>query len=87
MKAFFGSDPYRTELDVLRERMEKAGENVDALKDQLYNVLNRWDLCKLQLAEKDRQIISLQTVIENLRERINEKDEMIDEYQRRSNTD
>ena len=72
--ALLGRNPYRQELDELKEKYEKAGENVKSLRGMYCDVVERWTVA-------DKQAKSLQALVENLRERIREKDEQIKEYQ------
>ncbi|MBQ9646108.1 MAG: hypothetical protein IJV24_07110 [Prevotella sp.] len=78
--ALMGRNPYREELDEVKERYEQAADNVRSLQDMYYSALEKW-------TEADRQAKSLQALTENLRERIREKDEMMEqmreEYQQR----
>jgi len=79
--ALCGSDPFRTELEEARERLEKAGENMRSLQDQLYAALNHWDGCQMKLEEANKaleaatetaackQLKSMQRLVENLREK------------------
>lgn len=68
--ALFGNNPYQMELDRVREEYEKTAEKVTQL-DDLY-----WAF-KEQLATAEKQVASYQTLVENLRERLKEKDEQI----------
>ena len=68
--AILGRNPYLEELDKLREQYNKAAQNVEALQDMYYDAIDRWN-------ESDKQAKLLQALVENLRERIREKDEMI----------
>lgn len=78
--ALLGRNPYREELDGLQEKYDEAEQNVASLRDMYYSVVERW-------AEADKQAMSLQALVENLRERIREKDatmeEMRLEYEKR----
>jgi len=73
--ALFGRNPYRQELDELKEKYEKAGENVKSLRGMYCDAVERW-------TEADKQAKSLQALVENLRERIREKDARLDEQER-----
>lgn len=72
--ALLGRNPYREELDGLKEKLEKAGENVEVMHGMYYSAVERW-------TEADKQVKSLQALVENLRERIREKDQMIEEME------
>lgn len=70
--ALAGRNPYQQELDELKEKYEKAGENVQSLRDMYCDAVERW-------TEADKQARSLQALVENLRERIREKDAELEE--------
>lgn len=87
--AICGRNPFAEEVADLKENLEKAGENVRGLQDQLYAALENWEsakrllsLNKERLAERDNQIASLQTLVENLRERIKDKEAELEEQGR-----
>jgi len=87
--AICGRNPFAEEVADLKEKLEKAGENVRGLQDQLFAALERWEsakrllsLNKERLAERDNQTASLQTLVENLRERIRDKDAELEEQGR-----
>ena len=73
--ALLGRNPYREELDELKEKYEKTGENVKSLRGMYCDVVERW-------TEADKQAKSLQALVENLRERIREKDAGLEEQER-----
>lgn len=89
--ALCGSDPFRTQLAEAREQLEKAAENISSLQDQLYAALNHWDGCQMKLEEANKaleaatetaackQLKSMQRLVENLRQRIKEKDAEIED--------
>ena len=74
LSALLGNNPYEAERDDLAAKLKKAGENLRGLNELYYNVLEKWE------AEK-KQIVSLQQLVENLRERIKDKDAVIDQLQ------
>lgn len=74
--AICGRNPFAEEVENLKEKLEKAGENTRGLQNQLYAALEKQD------AERDKQIASLQALVENLRDRIKEKDAEQDEQGR-----
>ena len=80
MAALCGRNPYNTELDELTDHYEKAAANVQELQEMYYNSLD------MQARIKE-QVDGYQTLTENLRERIGEKDELMErmkkEYQQR----
>jgi len=63
--ALRGRNPYQEELDGLKEKYEKAGENVRSLRGMYYGAVER-------LNEADKEVKQLQVLTENLRERIKE---------------
>jgi predicted nucleic acid-binding Zn-ribbon protein len=73
LAALLGNNPYLAERDELAEKLEKAGENVRGLNELYYNMVERWE------AER-KQMASLQQLVENLRERIADKDAAIAQY-------
>lgn len=73
LSALLGNNPYQAERDELRRQMEQAGENVRGMNELYYTVLEKWAANKSQLA-------SLQQLVENLRERIKDKDDAIAQY-------
>lgn len=99
--ALTGCDPFRDELEEKNSRLEKAAENVQSLQDQLYAALNKWnESAKMaeesskafeevseKLASERQRVHDYEVLIENLRERINEKDTLMDrmkkDYQQR----
>jgi len=63
--ALRGRNPYQEELDGLKEKYEKAGENVRILQNMYYDAAEKaWDAEKRESA--------LQQLTENLRKRIRE---------------
>lgn len=73
--ALLGRNPYRQELDELKDKYEKAGENVKSLRGMYCDAVELWTVA-------DKQAKSLQTLVENLRERIREKDAGLEEQGR-----
>lgn len=88
MKALFGLDPYREELEEAKQQLEKSAENLSAMQDQYYKALDNWGETQKALEESDatnkkllqrigtieKRAASSQVLVENLRERIKEKD-------------
>lgn len=70
LAALLGNNPYEAERDELAAKLEKADENVHGMNELYYTVLEKW-------AANKRQIASLQQLVENLRERIQDKDAAI----------
>ena len=75
--AQLGKDPFRCELDSLRNSYEKASEKIASLNDLYFEVVDKYDAIKKLVADKDAQVESLQGLVENLRQRIAEKDELM----------
>ena len=73
LSALLGNNPYEAERDELRRQMEQAAENVRGMNELYYTVLEKW-------AASKRQLASLQQLVENLRERIKDKDAAIAQY-------
>lgn len=73
LSALLGNNPYQEERDELRRQMEQAAENVRDMNELYYTVLEKW-------AANKRQLASLQQLVENLRERIKDKDDAIAQY-------
>lgn len=73
LSALLGNNPYEAERNELRRQMEQAAENVRGLNELYYTVLEKW-------AANKRQLASLQQLVENLRERIKDKDDAIAQY-------
>lgn len=73
LSALLGNNPYEAERDELATKLEKAGENYHQLNDLYYNMVERWEA-------KQKQIASLQQLVENLRERIRDKEAVIHQY-------
>lgn len=77
MKALFGLNPFKEEVDTLKEQLEKSAENMSAMQDQLYSALDKWNEATKNWESALVQVKSLQQLTENLRERIADKDKMI----------
>lgn len=75
LAALLGNNPYQAERDELRRQMEQAAENVERLRDMYCAACEKW-------AQGDKQMASLQQLVENLRERIKDKDAVIDQLQK-----
>jgi chromosome segregation ATPase len=74
LAALLGNNPYEAERDELAEKLAKADEHVHGLNELYYNMLEKWETDRKQLA-------SLQQLVENLRERIKDKDAVIEQLQ------
>lgn len=73
--ALLGRNPYQIELDEVKEKYEAAAENVNSLNDMYYKLLEKMDYAEKWIADYQR-------IIENLRERIKEKEEMLSQQDR-----
>lgn len=74
LSALLGNNPYEAERDELRRQMKQASENVERLRDMYCAACEKW-------AHGDKQVASLQQLVENLRERIADKDAVIEQLQ------
>jgi len=70
-----GRNPFAEEVADLKEKLEKAGENVRGLNEMYYSALEKWETAKKSAA-------SQQQLVENLRERIRDKDAELEEQGR-----
>jgi len=73
LSALLGNNPYQTEHDELRRQMEQASENVEQLRNMYCAACEKCE-------QGDKQVASLQQLVENLRERIAIKDTAIEQY-------
>lgn len=87
--AVCGKDPYREELDRVREEMKKAGENVAMLQGSFSIAHEKANNCeqllndyKCLLEKSDKQLVSYQRLTDNLRQRIADFQTRIKEYNR-----
>ena len=74
LSALLGNNPYQAERDKLRWQMEQAAENVERLRDMYCAACEKWE-------QGDKQATSLQQLVENLRERIKDKDAAINQME------
>lgn len=65
--AVTGSNPYQQELDEKDSQYNRTVENFTALQQQYFNALEKWE-------QAEKNACSLQQLVENLRQRIKEKD-------------
>lgn len=72
LTAFLGMDPYRQELEQVRSKYEETARDVRALHDLYY-------ICRGREEQASQQIVGLQKLVELLRDRIKEKDELIEQ--------
>jgi len=75
LAALLGNNPYEAERDELAAKLAKAAENVERLRDMYCAACEKW-------AQGDKQVASLQQLVENLRERIKDKDAAIEQLQK-----
>lgn len=75
LSALLGNNPYQAERDDLAAKLAKADENVRGLNELYYNMVERWEA-------EQKQTTSLQQLVENLRERIADKDAAIDQLKK-----
>lgn len=68
--ALTGNNPYQVELDQVREEYGRTADRVNQLEDFYYKALEKWD-------ESNGHIKDYQALVENLRERVAEKDATI----------
>lgn len=86
LRALFGMDPYRRELDELNEKYEKTAANVARLSEYAHDLESMTesrghdieDLTK-KLAESNRMLVGGQQLIENLRRRLAEKQDELEQ--------
>ena len=72
--ALLGNNPYEAERDELRRQMKQAAENVERLRDMYCAACEKWE-------QSNKQVASLQQLVENLRDRIADKDAVIEQLQ------
>lgn len=70
-----GKNPYQAERDDLEERLRLAGENVRGLNNLYCKALEKWE-------NERKKVASLLQLVENLRERISDKDAIIEKQWR-----
>ncbi len=78
--ALTGANPYSDELQDAKDKLNKAEDNLSAMQNQLYAALKKWE-------QSAKRIDDYEALIENLRERIKEKDTLMErmkeDYQKR----
>ena len=96
LTALCGRNPYRQELDELKEEMEKARENVSTLQDAYYKEMEKsvdaermqdeaaklLEEYKSMIEKNGKQLTSFQVLVENYRERLDEKNAMIEQIRK-----
>lgn len=78
LQALLGRNPYQPELDELREHYEQAAERVQALTDIYYKTLEEFEAGK-------QRVLEYQRLTENLRQRIADYQEQVEEYRKETN--
>ena len=68
--ALLGGDPYRDELDEMRRRQERAEIQIRDLHELYYGALEKWTVARKESA-------GLERLVESLRGRIADKDDML----------
>ena len=85
--AFSGKNPLQTELTRIKEEYEKIAGDAKRLRDLYYECQERWGNTEKQLEECRRHLSDYQKLVENLRQRIVEKDDLMnrvkEDYQNR----
>jgi uncharacterized protein YeeX (DUF496 family) len=78
--ALTGANPYSDELQDAKDKLNKAADNLSAMRNQLYAALEKWE-------QSVKRTDDYEALIENLRERIKEKDTLMErmkeDYQKR----
>lgn len=69
--ALMGRNPYRMELDDLTEKYEKTAERVYGLNDIYFKMVEKMEETKMRMND-------YQTLVENLRQRVAEKEVELD---------
>lgn len=73
LSALMGNNPYEAERDELCRQMKQTAENVERLRNMYCAACEKWE-------QSNKQVASLQQLVENLRERIQDKDAAIAQY-------
>ena len=73
--AIRGRNPFAEEVADLKEKLEKAGENVRGLNGMCYSTLEKWEAA-------EKRAVSQQQLVESLSERIRDKDAGLEEQGR-----
>ena len=89
IQALLGNNPYRKEFNELSEKYEKAADNVRCLKDLYFASLE----AKIEIESQikviqeatDKQNVTYQTLTENLRKRVFEYQEAIEQERMENN--
>lgn len=78
--ALTGANPYSDELQDAKDKLNKAADNLSAMRNQLYAALEKWE-------QSVKRTDDYEALIENLREHIKEKDTLMErmkeDYQKR----
>ena len=81
LTALLGRNPFQQELEELKKKCDKASDNVKGLNELYYKTVEKWEENSKTLRETLQDLVRCQTLVENLRERISEKDELIAQLQ------
>lgn len=73
LAALLGNNPYEAERDDLAEKLTHAIQDVKQLRNMYCAACEKWE-------QSDKQVTSLQQLVENLRDRIKDKDAAIAQY-------
>lgn len=80
--ALTGRNPFRAELEELKREIGETALKVKSLQDVCQRLFGNWENSQNLLSdseeiirERDRQIVSLQRLVENLRQRIIQEDD------------
>lgn len=90
--ALTGRNPFRQELEEKTDQLAKAAVNVTSLYDLYYAALEKWnnettqrieaeavnDRLARRIGDLEKRIAGMQVLVENLRERVREKDVEMD---------
>ncbi|MBR5395768.1 MAG: hypothetical protein IK144_11930 [Bacteroidaceae bacterium] len=74
LMALLGRNPFQLELNEVKEKFESAAEKVGMLNDMYFKLQDN-------MVTVERWLIDYQTLVENLRERIRDKDEQLSQQE------
>ena len=81
LTALLGKNPFQQELEELNKKYNKASENVMGLNELYYKAVEKREENTKTLRETLKDLVRYQTLVENLRERMSEKDALIAQLQ------
>lgn len=73
LSALLGNNPYQAERDEMAAKLAHAIQDVKQLRNMYCAACEKW-------GKSETQVASLQQLVENLRERIKDKDAAIEQY-------